>query len=164
MFHRRNTREKGAQLQRKHTNKKCLQYLACKVCVYIVNSTIFSILVQKREGLVCSVGCEKLVGRGGIFFRRAVTLWQVFDSEVHSLALRKLTHSWFRQSISAPRVQSIISISLPSACEWNVVGVETPTPKSRLLCCLDSERGGVETRARLISVNAASRCQSWILF
>lgn len=59
-------------------------------------------------------------------FGEAETLWQVLCSAFHILALGKLGHSWFRQSVLACCAHLIISVLsfLPSACEWNVVGVE----------------------------------------
>lgn len=59
-------------------------------------------------------------------FGEAETLWQVLCSAFHILALGKLGHSWFRQSVLACCAHLIISVHffLPSACEWNVVGME----------------------------------------
>lgn len=53
--------------------------------MYIVNSTIFSIFSTKREGLVCSVGREKLVGCGGV---GAGHLFPQGSDTVASLSLR----------------------------------------------------------------------------
>lgn len=55
-------------------------------------------------------------------FGEAETLWQVLCSAFHILALGKLGHSWFRQCLSL--LCTLDYFNLPSACEWNVVGVE----------------------------------------
>lgn len=98
-------------------------------------------------------------------FGEAETLWQVLCSAFHILALRILGHSWFRQSVLACCAHLISSVFFFAICLWMKCSRSgTPTQKGRVLCCLDFECGGVETRSRLIRVIDASRCHSWIHF
>lgn len=146
---------KGKKSKSNRRKEECLQYLACKVCVYIyiVNSIIiFSTFCTKREkkkeDLVCSVGCGKSVKSS---LRGAPSRFTVYKNS--------LIHDSVRS-----RVFDLLCVNEASWAGDAQVTQDEAESAVYAWCRLQYWAWGMETRVRLISVTCVPTCPIKLTF
>lgn len=150
----------------KHTNKKKFT-ISCTVCLYSQFYNIFNFSTkgeEDRKWLVVWDVRSWWGKRGAVLLCDADTVTSLFLHGSHSGTEKTCPFMIPTVSLSLLCTVDLFS-SLFAICLWMKYSRSgTSTRKGRVLCSLELECGGVETRSRLIWVIDDSHCHSWINF